>query len=152
MVFVLCTRKVGDRWGARKREKGGKFGGGKGWSVDGDGYVFFKETFIASQLARENRGPDHLWTESRRKFNIMKGELKTPGPGRLAEGEWDPREPARAGKGNWELGMGLTGRGDGDRDGETGTGAWNEQAKGQSAGWTHARAGEHLGMEMETIH
>ena len=113
---------------------------------------FFKETFIASQLARENRGPDHLWTESRRKFNIMKGELKTPGPGRLAEGERDPREPARAGKGNWELGMGLTGRGDGDRDGETGTGAWNEQAKGQSAGWTHARAGEHLGMEMETIH
>jgi hypothetical protein len=28
---------------------------------DGDGYVFFWETFIASQLARENRGLDHLW-------------------------------------------------------------------------------------------
>lgn len=32
----------------------------------------FLGTFIASQLARENRGPDHLWTESRRKINYEK--------------------------------------------------------------------------------
>ena len=70
--------------GERGRKEGNSEVGGDGVTMGMA--TFFFGNFITSQLARENRGLDHLWTESRRNFNIMKGELKTPGLGRFAKG------------------------------------------------------------------
>ena len=64
MGFVRCARKVGGCWVCwewkRVRRGRGKFGVRGGESDDGDGLCFW--TFIISQLARENRGSDHLST------------------------------------------------------------------------------------------
>jgi hypothetical protein len=64
MRFALYVRNVGGSWvcweGKRARRRRGNFGVRRGEERMGMGSLF--GTLIISQLARENRGSDHLRT------------------------------------------------------------------------------------------